>query len=57
MPSVLASDDQPIPNAAAAAAESGEKGATESDEALIDLNGQRIRVVRDELSQSPNAVC
>ena len=43
MPSALASEDQPMPNAAA------EKVATNPDEKFIDLNDQRIRVVRNEL--------
>lgn len=39
MPSALASEDQPMPNAAA------EKVATNPDEKFIDLNDQRIRVL------------
>lgn len=51
MPSVLASEDHLMPNAAA---ESGENVASNPDETFIDLNDQRIRVVRNELSLSPN---
>ena len=53
MPAVLASEDQPMPNGAA---ESGEIAATNPDETFIDLNDQRIRVVRNELSQAPNEI-
>ncbi|KAL9072840.1 MAG: hypothetical protein Q9161_003382 [Pseudevernia consocians] len=42
MPSVLASEDQPMPNTAP---QSGENVATNPDETLIDLNNQRIRVL------------
>ena len=38
------------------AAESGEIAATNPDETFIDLNDQRIRVVRNELSQAPNEI-
>lgn len=46
-------EDQPMPNAAA---KSGENIATNSDETLIDLNDQRIRVVRNELDLCPKAI-
>lgn len=49
---MLASEDQPMPTAAA---ETGEIAATNPDETSIDLNDQRIRVVRNKLSQPPNA--
>ncbi|CAD6575478.1 MAG: RNA polymerase subunit AC19 [Alectoria fallacina] len=42
MPSVLASEDHLMPNAAA---ESGENVASNPDETFIDLNDQRIRVL------------
>lgn len=54
MPSVLASEDQSIPNAAA---ESREDVAITPNGIFIDVNDQRIRVVRNELCLSPNAMC
>ena len=53
MPAVLASEDQPRPNGAA---ENGEIAATNPDETFIDLNDQRIRVVRNEPNQTTNAI-
>ena len=52
MPLVLAFEDKPMPSAPG---KSGERGGAESDETFIDLDDQRIRVVRAQLSLSPNA--
>ena len=53
MSSVLDSEDQPMPNATTG---DGDKNVKDPDEAFIDLNDQRIRVVRNEPSQSPNVI-
>lgn len=53
MPSVLASEDQPMSNAAA---ESGENVEASPDETFVDFIDQRIRVVKNERSQSSNVV-
>ena len=52
MPSVLASEDASMPSATG---KSRERGEAEPDEKFIDLDDQRIRVVRAELSLFPNA--
>ena len=52
MPSVLASEDMPMPSAPG---KSGERGGAEPEQTFIDLDDQRIRVVRAQLSLSPNA--
>ena len=52
MPPVLASEDKPT---ASAPGKSGERGGAEPDETFIDLDDQRIRVVRARLSLSPHA--
>ena len=52
MASVLASEDQRMPDAAA---ESREDVATKPDETYIDIDDQRIRLVSKNLSQFFNA--
>ena len=52
MPSVLDSEDEPMPSAPG---KSGERGGEEHDEIFMNLDDQRIRVVRAQLSLSPNA--
>lgn len=53
MPSVFAREDHPMPNAPAG---SGDISGTERDEAFIDLNDQRIRVVWNKPGPSLNAI-
>ena len=53
LPPVLPPEDKPMPNALV---EGGEKGGTEPSGAIMDLNDQRIRVVRNLVRRSSNSV-